>query len=448
MRSLADLSLDRSPPLWVPLQFMITAPLFGMLFAVGMLWLGPDLLLSRWMPGLIGMTHLLVLGYLAMVMLGAMQQILPVLVGSPMPRDRLGSSLAFILLATGTPLLAWGLVFSQRLAIGLGGVLVVLSLLLFLIGATISLARSQARGPTHTSLCLAVSSLLITLCLGAWLASSHLSPDWPLPRHFTDIHLAWGLLGWMCLLISGVAYQVVPMFQMTPEYPRSLMRGFAPMVFVLLILFTFSSIFAADVGILRSIASALLALSLAALALSTLWLQYRRRRRNSDVTVWFWRIGMLALLGAMASWAAVQLLPWLQGRSSAPLLLAWFFLIGFVASIINGMLYKIVPFLVWLHLNTTRLQRRRFDVEVPNMHQVIPLRPARIQMSLHLLAVLLGLATLLLWKPLYSPTMLALAASNALLTINLLRAGAMFRKRMRALNTPPRRKPEGQTGSP
>jgi hypothetical protein len=35
-------------------------------------------------------------------------------------------------------------------------------------------------------------------------------------------HVSFGLLGWVLLLVIGVAYQVVPMFQLTPPYPPRL----------------------------------------------------------------------------------------------------------------------------------------------------------------------------------------------------------------------------------
>jgi hypothetical protein len=60
------------------------------------------------------------------------------------------------------------------------------------------------------------------------------------------------------------------------------------------------------------------------------------------------------------------------------------------------MLYKIVPFLIWLHLNK-RLQRAgKWQGKVPNMKQVIPERQARWQFRLHLWALGSLLAAIIL----------------------------------------------------
>jgi hypothetical protein len=44
----------------------------------------------------------------------------------------------------------------------------------------------------------------------------------------TNIHLAWGLGGWALMLLAGVSYHVVPMFQLTRPYPLWFTRGFGP----------------------------------------------------------------------------------------------------------------------------------------------------------------------------------------------------------------------------
>ena len=67
----AGLSLEQAPPFGVPLRFFLTAPPFLLLAAGLMVWQGPDLFASRWLPATLALTHLLTLGFMAQVMLGA-----------------------------------------------------------------------------------------------------------------------------------------------------------------------------------------------------------------------------------------------------------------------------------------------------------------------------------------------------------------------------------------
>ena len=58
----AGLSFEQAPPFSVPLRFFLTAPGFLVLAAMLMLWEGPPLFASRWLPATLALTHLLVLG--------------------------------------------------------------------------------------------------------------------------------------------------------------------------------------------------------------------------------------------------------------------------------------------------------------------------------------------------------------------------------------------------
>src|SRR3989338_5515889 len=65
------LSIQQAPPLSVPARFFLTAPVFGMVAALILLFTGKDLLSSRWTPGMLAVTHCLTLGFFTSVMIGA-----------------------------------------------------------------------------------------------------------------------------------------------------------------------------------------------------------------------------------------------------------------------------------------------------------------------------------------------------------------------------------------
>src|SRR5512139_3507256 len=98
------LSLAQTPPLSVPLRYLLTAPLFAAAAGV-VVMLFPDVFMSRWTPAALAATHLLTLGFLAMTMFGALQQLLPVLAGSTIPRASLFSAVIHLALTSGTLLL-------------------------------------------------------------------------------------------------------------------------------------------------------------------------------------------------------------------------------------------------------------------------------------------------------------------------------------------------------
>jgi hypothetical protein len=136
----------------------------------------------------------------------------------------------------------------------------------------------------------------------------------------TDLHAGWALLGWVGILVAGVAFQVVPMFQMTPEYPEWLGRHLTRMLATALALWSLALAWppAAPLGIL---AAAVLSVGYAAFAVATLGLQRRRKRRLPDVTLDFWRLGMACLLATLLLWLVGLAAPAWQADPRAALLL-------------------------------------------------------------------------------------------------------------------------------
>ncbi len=167
-------------------------------------------------------------------------------------------------------------------------------------------------------------------------------------------------------------------------------------------------------------------------AVVTLRLQAQRRRRVPDVTLTFFRVGMASLLAIALGIALVTVLPGptfsLVQEWAVPIGILTF--VGLFVSVITGMLYKIVPFLNWLHLQ----RLGGLTVLPPNMKEMIRERAMAGQMRLHL-AALAALLAAAAWPPLTSVAGLLFAASCAWLEWNLLggvRVYRTFRDRIRA----------------
>ncbi|MBI1732102.1 MAG: hypothetical protein HYR49_04960 [Gammaproteobacteria bacterium] len=422
MNSMA-LSFQNAPPFSVPMRFFLTAPLFAILAAVPLLGVG-ELPLSRWQPAVIAATHFLVLGFMTMVMVGALFQLIPVLCGGVIPRPRLIAGCVHAALTAGALLLPFGLFSHQPFPIYAGASALAIGLLVFVLVACVALHRAPGRGPSVGNIRLSLISLFVTVCLGVYIAAQHAGNPWVQAGvHGAEVHLAWGLIGWAGLLLIGVAYQVVPMFQITPAYPASLQRYLGPVIFGALLVWS-AQLVTPLAGPLLEPAATVLAGALLIFAGTTLWLQSRRRRRVADVTLAFWRLGMGSLALASLLWLLRDLIA--PSAAAFPALgLAWGILAiaGCLQAVICGMLYKIVPFLAWLQL-------QQAGVKGAKMHEFIAAGGAQWQLRLHWLSVLLLLVTLA-WPRGAVPAALIFAANFALLQYNLLRAAHTWLVRLR-----------------
>ena len=165
-------------------------------------------------------------------------------------------------------------------------------------------------------------------------------------------------------------------------------------------------------------------------AIVTFRLLGRRRRKRFDVTQRFWQVGMLCLVLS----AAAHLYSYLAatpGASNMAVLSGLLLLAGFAVSVINGMLYKIVPFLVWLNLRMPAVMGKLKPGSryyTPNIHEVINVKPMQVQFLVHLAGLILLLAGVLApGVPVYAAAPLMLV-SNLLLLVNLAHAARLYRK--------------------
>lgn len=422
------LSFEQAPPIDVPFRFFLTAPPFGIAAGLLLLATGGDMLASRWMPTALAGTHLLVAGFMLQAMCGALLQFVPVAAGGNIWHPRRVAAIVHPLLIAAAVLLAAAFLTQRSVLFLAAAHGFALALGFFGIVVSVALWRTPARGPTIMALRIAVLGLLATMTLGVVLATGLArNADWPLLA-ITDLHAAWGLGGWALILLAGVSYFVVPMFQLTPGYPAWLARG-VPLLLLTVLLAWSGRFLVAE----QSESPALFIGGLGAgglFAATTLYLQWRRRRKVSDATLLFFRTAMLAMLGVFIAALAFAALPDLRLDPRAAVLLGVLAIVGVFVSAINGMLYKIVPFLNWLHLqNLCGLQ-----ATPPTMHQMIPEKAMRGQFRLHLAALALLLAAV--WLPaLARPAGLAFALASAWLGWNLLgavRVYARFRNRIRA----------------
>jgi len=428
----SQLILSQTPSFSVPLRFFMTAPLFGVAAALLMLFLDGNQFTNRWSSGMLAYTHLLVLGYLTMVMQAALLQIVSVLTGGQPRQVGLIGAVTHITLIAGTLLLAAGFITGISHLMHTAVLLLVISFALF-IGAVISgLLKSSSRRDAGFGIGLALVSLIVTVGLGGWLAIGHSAQGVALARHLTDTHLVWGLLGWGAILLITVAYAVVPMFQLTPAYPTIVIRYLTPVIVIGLAAWTGGAV--SNLPVVSWIGSLVVAAGLVLFAVVTLWLHCKRKRKSaSEVTLWFWRCAMVSLLAAVFIWIAALIFPALNQNPVYPLLLGVLVIHGFLISAVNGMLYKILPFLTWLHLSIKVTEHKLSRRLIPNIRKLLPDDRAHIQFWMHFVMLLLMVTAT--WQPnwflLLAGTLFA--ASNLLLWLNLVAVLKIYKETERKI---------------
>ena len=424
------LSFDQSPPLAAPLRFFLTAPLFAILAGVLLLSSGPDALASRWTPAVLALTHLIAVGFMLQVMLGAMLQIMPVVAGANMARPLRVAAVVHVALSVGTlVLVAAFLTFSPEF-FRLAAILLVAGVAVFVVAATRALYGIVSPSPTIRGLKHALAGLAVTVVLGVAMS---VALGWSLNLPLlllADIHLGWGFVGWGAVLLAAVAYVVVPMFQITPAYPDWFARRFSLAALAVATLWTIAEWFGWNV--VSTVFGALVVGLAALFAAITLVVQRGSKRARFDATQHYWRGAMLSALAAGTLWLAARTLSVVGDWPAWPLLCGALVLFGAFMSVIVGMLYKIVPFLIWLHLQNQGAHGR-VRVPAPNMKKIIAARDMDRQLLAHFAACALLLLAVC-WPSFFVyPAGIALIVANGWLLRNLLAALAVHRQHLREI---------------
>ncbi|HEY9203904.1 MAG TPA: hypothetical protein VIM82_06185 [Sulfurimonas sp.] len=352
------LSVDQAPPIWAPLRFFLTAPLFGVLAGILMLFGDANVLSSRFSLESIAITHALTIGFLSFIIFGALTQMLPVLAGVKIAKVNLVSLVSYLFLLFGTLFMIFGLLFEASVlmfaASGLlgGGFLILILSMLVAFKSVINFTPSIRAMITGL-----IFALFIAL-MGIHLLASYASGNF-LQSHllFANIHSVWAIFGFAGILIIGVAFHILPMFYVAPKFKKFCKQRVVWIISAGLMLWLFLNLFFESYAAVAKIWVALFFWAFA----TTVYIKLNQRRRKvSDITIWYWRSGAVFMTLGAFSWV-------LNDFFDSEYIVVVSVMIGggFIISIMSGMLYKIVPFLVWFHLNA------KGYMSIPTMNEMI-----------------------------------------------------------------------------
>jgi len=343
----------------LPLRFVVTGVIAVVTTVVGLVF-RPDLLATyHYNQYILAATHLLVLGGLLSIVMGAMYQLVPVALEVHLHSERLGRWQYFCHLI-GFAGLVWMFWVWNMKQVGHFGSLLALGVGLFVYNLARTLARVRRRDLIWFTVAAALAWLSLTVLAGLYLAASKSWTFSPFPSiGAMHAHAHVGGLGVFILLIVGVSYKLMPMFLLGEiQSPR---RAAASLVLLnlavlgLLVTLTLQSAWKLAFALVAGAGIICYLIELRAVVRA-------RQRRPLDWGVRYFLTAMVLLI-PLAGLALVLCWPGLPATAFTTQLENVYgagALLGVVGLAILGMLYKILPFLVWLkayvdHIGKTRV---------------------------------------------------------------------------------------------
>jgi hypothetical protein len=310
-------------------------------------------------PDTLVLVHLVAIGWLSLLMLGALFQFVPVLIAKPLYSDTLPLP-TLALLVTGLAALLTGFLQlgssipgpspsfpAAAVLLGCG-----VTLALWNLGRTLWPARPlplPARFVATGLLCAGAATALgivFALVLGGVAGDPKLVN---ITAYGIPVHAIAGLAGWLTFTAIGVSYRLLAMFMLAPEGDTARSRAvlyFAAVALALAILGGTAAIcLGRGLNTVLIVAAVFGVCSLGLYGIDVLHLYRARKRRTIELNA---RMAAVALanLGAVVLLAiALIMLGQFEAQIGAVVFLATF---GWLTGLGLAKLYKIVAFLTWL----------------------------------------------------------------------------------------------------
>ncbi|PDT85795.1 hypothetical protein [Sinorhizobium sp. BJ1] len=384
-------------------------------------------------PETLVLVHVLAIGWLGLLMAGALLQFVPVLVAAPLRGGRLALP-ALVLLIPGLFLLVGGFTAlagaegmspgmlplgALLLVMGFGLVTIILARTLFAVRPLPLPARFVAVGLTALTATVLVGGIFSLVLSGALANDAAIA----LLLKGVPLHAALGLAGWLSFTAIGVSYRLLPMFMLAPDQARATSKvvwwtGAAALALVAACIV---SIVVAGVAATWPLTLAALLAVFATLLYSAdlLRLFRERRRRTVELNI---RASYAAFVALFVSVVMFVLPATRSAAGEGAAALVYLFVFGWLTGLGLAQLYKIVPFLTWLECYGPVLGR----AAVPRVQDLVQEKRARLWFCLYYGAVAAATLSLFVDSPAaFRTALLAQLSATVGLIVELVRARAL-----------------------
>jgi len=310
-------------------------------------------------PETLILVHIIAIGWLSLLMSGALLQFVPVLVAKPLQMSGAGlPALLFLLIGLsgligGFAAMA-GLVDLPLWLLPASALFLIMgfAIIIVMLGKTIWSARPLTLPVRFVGvglICLlmvAVLGGLFTLMLSGTLEQIFLLE---IASSGLSAHVILGLGGWMTFTAMGVSYRLLTMFMLAPEVSKRTTRlvwiaGAASLTLLSCVTVVVALGYdRVDVVLLVALVLGVASIGLYAHDIRSIYGQRKRKtiELNSAASVPAFAAMLLSIPVAVA-------LPWIGATDGVVAALVYLFTFGWLTGLSLAQLYKIVPFLTWL----------------------------------------------------------------------------------------------------
>lgn len=344
----SSIASSYSPPFSIVAKYFIAAILSFVMMNLMLMINYNDINGHHFQPKILSITHIATLGFITMIIFGAMFQLVPVVLEVKLFSTLLAEIQFWIYLAGVIGLVYKFWYFGSELSFTLPAILLNAAMFIFAFNIIASMIKVNSWNITGTFLAAAIFWLIVTAIAGILLAVNLDHPYIKIDHlQYLKLHANVAFIGWVTMVIMGVSFKLIPMFTLSHGYELTLAKwAFALINFGL---FGINWIMHyADTGIYNLIFGITITLGLFLYLIQIFIIFKKRIRKKLDVGLKFSAVSFV-MLGISTLLGFSFLFFEYENYTNLTLIYGFMIIVAYISTLIVGQMYKIVPFLVWYH---------------------------------------------------------------------------------------------------
>jgi len=373
---MTSITRDFAPPFKLIAPYFIIGTIFYVLCHFSLF--GIDITQSSFQEmHIIAWIHLFLLGFVMMIIFGAMAQLIPVV----LERGHFSVDFYYIiypLLTVGILMMVYGFLYST-VVLSFGGAMVLIAMFIFSLETFLTLKDVEKFDIVSVSVVLSNIFLSVGVIIGLVMALTFAGFIVSDITTLLKAHVYLIVGGYIMITIMSFSYILIPMFGLShgfskiPLHVAIWMQSFAVSIVFL------SSL--VDIEFLSKIGYFFSFLSVFIYFYLIYTIDKTRARKQNDMYIISLFIGFVFfVLSALFGGLYIFL-----GDERYALLCGWLLFVGFFGFLISGHLYKIVPFLVWYERFAPLVGKQK----VPMLGDMVPEKSANLQIYLSAIGIVL-----------------------------------------------------------
>ncbi len=374
-----NLATEMAPPFVLVAHYFIAGSIFYMIASFILPFYAGELNSFFLSPAIASLIHLYLLGFIMMIIFGAMYQLIPVVLEVPIFSKDF-AYIQFYLFTTGI------VIFSIALGVNgyikmlpYGAIMMYISMLIFIANVFLTYKNIELWSITAKYILVSNIFLLIGVSIGFYMALDLIYGFGGDIVSLVTLHIATTIVGYILMTIMGIGMILLPMFSLSHGFSDKAINIAFYLIITGLLLFIISVF--TKITILKYAGIFLVGVSIV-LGLYQMWLIFSTRiRKQND----FWAKNMIASFFSLILALVVLGFAIILKSQTLFILFGFILFFGFFVFFIVGHIYKILPFLVWYQRYSPLVGK----IKVPMLNEMVKEKVADTQFWITTLGIIL-----------------------------------------------------------